>query len=160
MTTSTAIETVWDTSIWQHASILAITSKLIKRPQGSLSEKEYQSLYTAKRLNFIEALTTRTQRSNELANVLGRATTYDFLVQVNYYKDYEDDTIGQAWESVRNFYETLYPLVVSELGNTWDGTVELWKPQDGQPEITNLQIDNKRTWRGSYSYTATIITSS
>lgn len=160
MTTSTDIETVWNTYIWQHATIQAITTKLIKRPQGSLSEKEYQSLYTAKRLNFIEALTSRTQRSQELANVLGRATTYEYLVQVSYYKDYEDDTVGTSHTAIRDFFETLYQLVVTQLGNTWQGNIETWKPQDGQPEITTLQIDNKRTWRGSYSYTATKIVSS
>lgn len=160
MSTSAQIEAAWLAAIWNHADILAITNKLIKRPQGSLSEQEYKSLYTAKRLNFIEALTSRTARNNELANILGRATTYEYLVQVSYYKDYEDDTTGAARLEVRDFFETLHGLVVSELGNTWSNTVEVWKPQEGQPEITDLQIDNKRTWRGSFSYTATKIVSS
>lgn len=160
MSTSAQIEAAWLAAIWNHATIQAYTSKLITRPQGSLSEQEYKSLYLSKKLNFIECLTSRTAKSGELANVLGRATTYDYLVEVNYYRDYEDDTAGTNRLIVRDFQEVLYSLIVSELGNTWDGTVEIWSPKDGQLDITDLQIDNKRTWRSSFSYTATKIVSS
>jgi hypothetical protein len=160
MTASSTIESAWNSAIWQHATVQAITSKIITRPYSTLSEKEFQSLYLDKRINFIEALTTRSQRYNETANVLGRVTQYEFRILINYYKDYESDTSGAAYGAIRNFFETLFDLVVSELGNTWDSTVDFWKPQEDQLEITDLEIDKKRTWKGSFSYTATVTTSS
>ena len=160
MTASTTIESAWTSAIWQHTTILAITDKIIKRPYTTLSEKEYQNLYLDKRINFIEALTTRSQRYNETANILGRATQYEFRILINYYKDYESDTSGAAYGAIRDFFETLFSLVVSELGNTWDSTVDFWKPQEQQVEITDLEIDKKRTWKGSFTYIATVTTSS
>lgn len=153
MTTSDSIESAWNTYIWQNSTIQAITTKIHTFPVTELSEKEISAAYYGTRINFIEALTARTQRYQASAQLLGKSVQYDFIVLINYYK--ETDTTGANYGEVRDAFETIFTKVVSELGTRWNSTVDYWRPQDTPAEITQTRLDDALVWRGTFRYLAT-----
>lgn len=153
MTASTSIETAWTAAIWQDASITSITDKIYLYPITKESETEAARYYFNSKINFIEALTTRAEFYQESARILGRAVTFQFIVTVNYYK--EIDPEAEAYGDVRNFFETLTDLVRNDLDSNWSNTVDFYRPQEVPPEIEEVTLDGRRSWRGTYKFIGT-----
>jgi len=154
LSTSAAVAAAWNTAIWQHATITSITEKIHAFDIAD-SESEYEDaqLRFQQEINFIQYLVVRASRFGESAGITGSVATHTYTVQVIHVR--EAGTDGANWAAVRNFFETLFGLVVSELGTTWAGTVDLWKPQEGPPRIDQISIDNTPCWRGLYEFSAT-----
>lgn len=154
MTASTAIESAWESAVWQDVSIVGVTTNIYTYPITKKSETEAARYYYNQRINFIEAITTRDELYQETARILGRAITYRFTVTVNYYREIEPD--GSSHGIVRDFFETLADTVRDELTRTWSSTVDFYRPQEGPPDITEVTLDTRKCWRGTYKFTATL----
>jgi hypothetical protein len=152
MTTSAQIETAWTAAIWSHATITALTDKIYKFQVTEDSEFEVAKLYYNEQVNFFEVLTGRTQRYLQTANQIGRIAEYDFIVEINYYK--EIDTTGAAFTAVRDALESIFALAVTELGDTWSNTVDIWRPDPAFPTIVSTSISTKKVWKGTYRFFA------
>lgn len=155
MTLSSVIEDAWDDAVWTNSEILVITDKIFKYEITQDSEKETE-VYFEEEINFFEVLTGRGQKYLETSTTIGRTIQYNYEVQVNYYR--EADTIGENYLAVRGVFETLIGVVIEELDDTWGSTVDYWRPQEDPIEITQVLIDNKKTWKGVQSYFATLTT--
>lgn len=145
MSTVAAVETAWE-SVWEAEDIQEYTAAIHTYSITQDSEREISQLYHEKQINFIEALTTR----SVIHATTGRKE-YQFTVTVNYYR--HKDTKGVAWKAVRDFFDTLYSSVSSEMTQTWGSTVDYWKPQAEPAQISETTIDNEAVWIGTYSYT-------
>jgi hypothetical protein len=152
VSTSAEIESAWTAAIWTHADILSLTDKIHLYEVTTESEKENALLYSGTKVNFFEVLTGRGQNYNESSSRLGQTIQYNYLVEINYYR--ELDTTGENFRAIRDAFETLLGLVISELGDNWDSTVEFWKPDNAIPRIAEVLINNKKCWKGTTQYTA------
>lgn len=157
MTASTAIESAWDSAVWTQVAITGITSNIHKFPVTALSEFEWNRARVGAIINFIDVTTTRAARTKESASLIGRTTEYQFTVTVNYTKEIVGDAL--SYQAVRDFFETLLTQVVSGLGDRWTDTVDLWRPQTTPPSISETTLDNRKCWRGTYSFIGTKLAS-
>lgn len=149
MTTSATIEAAWLTSIWNSATIQAITPKCFQYDIIQDSETDIAQFYNAGEINCFIALTSLAPR------YIGTNTTRtDIQVAVDYYR--QKDTSGAHWTECRDAIETLYALVVSALGFTWSGTVSFWEGSEKPPEISEADIKGVKCWRARFVFTATI----
>lgn len=131
----------------------ALTSRFHKFQVSKESEHEMQALYHGQEINFFEILTGRSQRYLESGQTIGGSITYDYLVEVNYYRAINPS--GSNFTAIRDAFETLFSLVTTELGATWQDTVEIWQPDDVIPAINEELINNIKCWKGTTRYTAT-----
>lgn len=156
MTLSSVIEAAWDAAIWTHADILAITDRIHKFQVTTDSEYEVSRLYFEEKINFFEVFTGRYQNYLQTSSTVGRTIQYHYIVEVNYYKEVGTD--GSHFTDVRDAFETLFGLVVSELGDTWSSTVDIWNPDNAIPTIAETTISNKKCWKGTYRFFAEKLT--
>lgn len=152
MSTSAQVEAAWASAIWQNATITAITDKVLTFPYTEESEVEVTNLYSGQEINAFEVLTNRIQRYGETAATIGGILHYQFEVDIRYYRAVEPT--GANYTATRDTLETLFALVVSELGSTWGGTVDFWKPDTSLAEITRIKISTEDVWRGRYRFFA------
>ena len=157
MSTSAEVEAAWLENIWQHDTLIAITDKFNFFPIVEDSEtdlaKAYDTSGSTRKINFFEILTGRGQQYIETQNTIGNTIQYNYTVQVSYFL--ETEPTGDNFLSVRDTLETILGLVISELGDTWDSTVDYWKPDLNPPQITQIFFDKKPVWKGVQNYFAT-----
>lgn len=147
MSTAAEVETVWD-DVWQSVDIAAITGRIYKYAITDSSEAEIEKLLYLTKINFIQALTHRAQRFEMIG-----AIVYSYLIDVQYVRG--KDTTGQAWTDVRDFFDTLWSVVRSELTANWTNTVDYWRPQEAPAEITEGEIAGEKVWIGKFQFNAT-----
>lgn len=145
MSTAAQVEAAWVENIWQNATITAITPKIYGFNITDDSERETSRLIYQTELNYIQYAV---QRSN--ARAMTSQLEYQFLVDVVYTRKF--DVAGENWTAVRDFFDTLYALVHSSLGNSWDGTVDYWREQEGPAEITQIDFEGEPAWQGKYRF--------
>jgi hypothetical protein len=145
MTTCATVQTAWTTKIFNHASIQAITTAIIYHPITQTSESEVDDLYFGAEVNVIEVLISR---AIELVMTKEELTSYS--VRVSYYK--EQDPGSTNYADARAFFETLYPLVKSELGTTWNGTVDYWNINAESVDAEETTIDGRACWKVSATF--------
>lgn len=149
MTTSAAIDAVWLSTIWNSATIQALTTKIFQYDIVQDTEAEISKFYKDGEVNCFVALTSQASR------YIGTSITRtDISVTVDYYR--QKDASGAHWTEARNNIETLYALVVSALGFTWGGTVSFWEGQDKPVDISETDIKGVKCWRARFVFTATI----
>jgi hypothetical protein len=157
MSTSAQVETAWLNAIWTDTDITDITNRIHQYQVTTESEAEIALLYDSNnKLNFLEALTGRAHKYLQSASYIGSTIQYNYVVEVNYY--HEIDTTGLAFLAVRNAFETLFSKVVSELGDNWTNTVDLWRPQEEITTIVETLVNNKKCWKGTYRFFAEKLT--
>lgn len=153
MTLSSTIEDAWKDAIWTDTTITDYTDKIHKFRTTQDSEFEAARYYYKSEINFIEAITTRAVALEQTAKVLGGVASYEFNIEINYYKQIDPD--GTTYNDVRDFFETLLSLMITNLGHTWTNTVDFWRPQTQKLDIIESLIDSRRCWRGVYNFTGT-----
>jgi len=146
MSTSAEVEAQWLDKVFKYDSIKTISPKAYPFEVTEESEKEVSRLYHAGEINFWMYLIARSHEF-QVTNRL----TYNFTVELSYYR--EMDPEGENWTAVRDNLETLFGVVRSSLGNTWQSTVDFWRPQAGIPNISLVKLGGKQVWRGVYIYT-------
>lgn len=144
MSTAAQVDTAW-LELWNHETIQAITPQIHQFAITELSEFETSKLYHGQEINFIQAICGRS-----VAKENTQRLSYEYTVEISYFR--HKDTEGETWIEVRDFFDTLYSLVVSELGHKWGDTVDFWKPQTGPATITDFLIDEEVAWKGTYQF--------
>lgn len=147
MSTSQQIADIWRTYVFDHADIQDITTKVYDYQLTVDSEREITKWYYNQRINCVTYLT-------QYSTVFGltEQEQREYLVTVTYYK--QVDTDGTAYKAVRDFFETLKDLVLSELGHRWQETVDFYNPPSETPEISEIEIGGEKCWQGQVVYQA------
>jgi hypothetical protein len=150
MTTSLQVRTAWSTKLLNHSAVEAFTTRAYTYDVSLDNEFDVSKLYHAPlsgapTVNFVLCLVTRQQEPLVIQN-----TRYTFQVRLEYYLQQED--IGSStYNTLIDRLETMDDLVRTQLGGTWDGTVDFYS--GGTPsDITVVQIDKRSCWRGAYLY--------
>lgn len=144
---STDIEAVWQSTIWEHPTVVAITPNCYQYDISVQSELDVALLCNEGEVNFFLAKTLR--RSEP---ILTQQTRYTFQVEVSYYLQ-QADIAQNTYRTVRDRLETLDDLVRTSLGKTWGSTVDYW--QGGVPTaIREIEISERTCWTGAITYTA------
>lgn len=144
---STDIEEVWQSTIWEHPDIVAITPKSYQYDISVQSELDVDLLCYESEVNFFIAKTLR--RSSP---ILSQQTRYTFQVEVSYYLQ-QADIAQNTYRTVRDRLEALDDLVRTALGKTWGSTVDYWEGGVPTP-IREIEISERTCWTGAITYTA------
>lgn len=139
------VQTAWDTYVFQNASIQLITENYFFYDIVQDSERELNRLYFNQEMNFFQALITEGHAFNAL-NELERT----FRVEVVYFR--EKDTEGVNYIATRNALSSILEIVRSQLGYTWQESVELYNPQSGTYQIAQVDFADEKLWRGSLTF--------
>lgn len=148
MTDVTTIEDAWETYVWSHATMAAITLKVFKYEIATLSEKEVQNLLYMQEVNCFEVVTTREVGSQEIGNATSAHITYP--VQVRYTRQADPD--GDNYRAVLAAIASLQGVVNTSLGSSWQNTVDYYLHQEGPLEVQSEVIANVPCYRGVYRF--------
>jgi hypothetical protein len=145
MTTLAQVRTAWNTAVWQHATIQAITDKTQPYDVAILSMKDVTELSFAKEINaftYVVALAEEILIMNQRRQV--------FTVDVRYYRELksEADMANTALDAI----ETLSSIVDSQLGVRWSNTVDWSNRQSGPIELSRVAIASKPVYCARYKY--------
>jgi hypothetical protein len=158
MTTAT-VSAAWDSAIFQHEDILAITEAIFPYEVTITSEAEIAAVSFEQKINFVEYTVSRAIGAQELGAPGSAQCTFDVDIRYTLQKLLEGEAIdGSAYDQVGDFFDTLISLVYSELGVTWSGTVDFYNHQEGPPQISDDTIAGVSCWRGVYKLTGTQFT--
>lgn len=157
MTSIATVEAVWVSNVFEHADILAITTKILDHEYQDESQTELEELYLEDtegigQLNFFEYSIGRAERIIEVG---GQANPqYQFDVDVQYTKT--QDVEGNAPSEVRAAIEILCNTVRSEMGATW-GTLNAKTANEIIPEpIKKELVNGTPCYRHAVRFTAFI----
>lgn len=148
MSTNALVRAAWLSKVMSHASILAITPKIYDHDLTEESTKEQSKLFHNTIVNAISYLVTSSLELRLRGN-----DTRNFVVDVTYIKQYDVD--GANWKAVSDFFSTIENLVRTELGGTWNSTVDYYQNQSAPPSISLGTIGGRRCWIGKYRFIAT-----
>jgi hypothetical protein len=146
MSTSAEIEAAWNTKVFQHASIAAITTKVLFREYTEDSETEIGQLYFGQEINFFECLVSQVEEFGMLREIQSRA-----VVEVRYYR--QKDTDGTNWTATRDAMELVIAKVRSELTTSWNNTIDFYTPPT-EIAIDEGSIDGFDLWRATAKFQA------
>lgn len=152
MTASSTIASTWQTYIFDYSTIQGITKKANAFEMIQDSETALEKLHYGGAVN---AFCYKAVQINEQR--LTRTILHTHVVTVDYYR--EQDPAGMNWKAVRDALETLATTVRTQLGNTWQGSVDYWRYRDTEPEIEQVTIGSTPCWRGRVVYEAYSTTS-
>lgn len=138
-TTCATVQTSWATKIFAHANIKALTEKVIYHPYTQTSEREIEDLYFGAEVNFIQCIVYRVI---ELVMTQSEITTFN--VALSYYR--QQEPVSTNYATTRSFFDVLYPLVKSELGQTWDGNVDYFNLRTDDIIVEEATIDGTPCW--------------
>ena len=145
MTTPADIRSAWNTAVWTHASITALTTKIYAYDVTSDSAYNIDKFRFQQAINFFTYVVTYADQ-----NTLVQGTRQRFTVTVSYFR--EADTTGAAFNAVVDNLYTVQARVRTGLGKTWSSTVDYYQPQETPIAPTLQQIDGKDVWRGTVSF--------
>jgi len=151
MSTSATVRAAWNTKVWLHATIQALTTKIYNYDLHAMIEDSTPHLAKALEdtlVNFIQYRVTKSWEFGQTGSYI-----FKFLVEIEYYKQANLD--GTIDNSIEDAFETIAGLVASELGTSWNATVDHYEPQEGPGEIAETAIDGRTVYKGSYSFTGT-----
>lgn len=142
MTRSSDIASVWEDSVWNHATVAAWTSRKIPY-EFSIEAEVDAGIYYEQRVNFFTYTIYRIPQDHTLG---GRG--YVHTVRVLYALEGIEN-----YATVRDRLEVLEELVYTELGTDWNETVQIaFTPE--RIEIEEVKIDERRCWRGGWNFGA------
>jgi hypothetical protein len=146
------IETAWIDKIWQNLTILNITDKIHNFEITDTSQFELDQLSFNQELNYFEWVVTRAIQYQPIG--AENEAVCKIMVEIRYTR--QKDTTGENWRSVRDVFSDLITLVHSELGSSWDSTVDFYTHQQDPADITTDLINDVPCWRGTYRFEATL----
>ncbi len=131
--------------VFTDGDILSFTTAIYPYEQTLGSEFEVTKLYYGQEINFISYQVSFLKAFG----VTGEVVT-DYSVTVSYTR--AQDTTGASFTSIRDFFEELFSTIDSNLGATWDSSVDYWLPPDAALEISDITIDSQPCWTASATY--------
>ncbi len=156
MSSSAAVRAAWNTAIWTHATVTAITTSIYAYDiiQDLDSKKEVSRLYYNQKINFFMYQVVRSRTTPELRGGTSNIEHYAYEVLVSYAleRDLAETTTSSAhYNTVIDRLETVDGLVLSQLGKTWGNTVQYGDMQTVNPPKL-VKLDGKECWLGSNLY--------
>ena len=139
------IRQAWREKVWNHAQIAAITQIVIERDLGEDTHKEISSIRYKQEINFFGFRVRR-----RIETLIGRKRRFWYLVDVSYTR--WADPRGINYNTTLDAIELVADLVQSQLGSSWNGTVEDYQPQAGVPNILVTSIGDEKVYRAEYSF--------
>lgn len=155
MSTSSAIRTAWQTKIFDHATVIDYTTQtfLYDVDQNIKAGVEVGDLYYLQQINFFKCLVFRSRITPVVGGGTSNVTRFVFDVELSYYLEKDLSDSGINYNNVIDRLEAVDSLVISQLGKTWDSTVDFAEMINAQgPQI--ITLDEKDVWRGTYTYRA------
>ena len=151
MSTVAAIENVWDTHVWDTATITAYSDIVFEHEISDNSSVDMADLELAGEINFFEFIVSR----NHIPFEIGSATavTYEYRVDIRYTREQDPERLN--FQLVRDALIDIETLVHTALGSTWQTTVDFYTPQAEAASINEATVADKACWRGIYSFKAT-----
>lgn len=153
MTTSAAVRTAWQQSVWDSQAVRALTENVFLYEPFVDAEFDVESLkYTSDAsappvVNYFTCLVARTVRFGEMRTVEQR-----FDVQVLYHLQ-QEGVADSNYNAVQDGIEAVDDLVTAALGHSWGGTVDFFEQTEAlRPE--RVTVGNLACWRAGYRYTA------
>lgn len=154
MTLLADVQTAWETKIWSHGTILSYSDKIFDYEITDFSEHEVSKLYSSEKINFIEYVPER----KVFGKLIG-STQVIQKVDVGVRYTLEKDTEGNSYKDMRDFFSTLMSLVESQLGQTWNNTVDFYEIDSEPAKIGSIEVDFRPCWQGVLRFSGTIQTS-
>lgn len=145
--TQSDVRSLWDSNIWQHLTILALTDRIYNRDLSTEALTQDAALRYGQNVNFFNYITRRYVEAQ-----MGGTYVYRFLIDVFY--THEDKAGIDAYNKVLDALETVESLVRSEMGSRWDSLMDDYQLQQAPIDISQIDINNVICWRGHQIYTA------
>ena len=152
MSTVAQVTAAWNTYVFAHSTVQAITTKIYNFDAVSMADNSrvYDAqLHYGQTYNFFQWRATKFINSQNI----GGSKLYIYPVTVQYF--IEADIDGSNFAAAELAFETLYTRVNSGLGTTWDSTVDFYTPQPNRPALSEYIINDTVCWMWSYEYVGT-----
>lgn len=149
MSTVAQVKSAWNTAVWAHSTIIAITPKIYNFDALSLSPVGRMQDNQLKNGTSYEFFQYRVTRHFERA-AIGGSRLFRYPVTIQYYIEADKDGANHAaGEAV---FETIDGLVISELTDTWSATVDSYDQQVERPAFSEVLINDVVCWSWTYEY--------
>jgi hypothetical protein len=147
--TLSSISDAWEDYVFENASITAISSKALAYEHTETTEKGLSAIRENQKINFWEYVVTEARQFIEVGTATPAAT---YTVEVRY--TIEKDIAGDAHADCRDAIETLLDTVKTNLGASWQGTVDYYQFQPDAYAIESGEIAGVPVWRAMNRFTA------
>jgi len=152
---SSAIVSAWNTAVFQHATIQAITTKTYQFDVSATirSTPEFELFFYNQQVNFFQQTVTRLSKNDEIRGTGASASRYEYDVEVSYFLERDISQTDDNYNTAINRIEILDNLVRAQLGSTWSSTVDYWTVSGIlKPQL--ITLEDRDVWRCGYSYLA------
>ena len=147
MTSSAQVVQLFETQVFNHSSIVAVSPNVLTYDIVRDSEPELDRLYHQQEISFWVLLVGR----GEVINTTGpRELIFDIAIQLFR----EKDTSGDNWKAVRDGIDALTDRVAATLYNDSGGLFDYLEVQSGPPTIQQQNEFETQVWRGLFTYRA------
>lgn len=146
MSSAAAVRATWQSQIFDNASVTAITDKIYSRLMP-VAKSKIELLRYEQEYNFIQYIVQRFPRGGHIGK-----RRWEYVVEVEVYRQTDPD--GSNFNACIDAQETIASLVISELGSTWDGDVDVWLDVPREPRIDEVEISGKRVIVATQEYRA------
>lgn len=142
------IRTAWQENIFEHATVQAWTEQILDYEITQEYQREVVQYMQDAVVNFF----TYTVSRSRLEQMSNRAL-FSHIVTVKYYLEVDPSSVVSTHNTILDRLETFDSLVISQLGRTWDSTVDYYTTQDSPIEISQIKIEDRPTLFGQLVYT-------
>lgn len=139
------VRAAWAANVWPNVTMNAYTDKFLPYGETLNSEAEIEDVMSGQEINYVNYLVS-VQKEFGVAGEI----TSTYFVTVTYTR--AQDTTGEAWGEVRDFFEDLFLIVQTTLGDSWHGTVDFWLPPENEIDINRMTLDSTPCWTATAQY--------
>lgn len=138
MSTAAQVRTAWKTKIFDNATVQAITTSIYdQRMERDGSTSQLALLKYQQEYNWIEYTVQRFPNGGAIGQ-----RRWEYVVNVSLHRELQPNSDNH--EITLDNMETISNLVISQLGYTWNSTVDRWIDVAAAPSVDELDIGGKR----------------
>ena len=138
MSTAAQVRTAWKTKIFDNATVQAITTSIYdQRMERDGSTSQLALLKYQQEYNWIEYTVQRFPNGGAIGQ-----RRWEYVVTVTLHRELLPNSDNH--EVTLDNMETISSLVISQLGYTWNSTVDRWIDVASEPSVDELDIGGKR----------------
>lgn len=147
MSTAAQVRAAWETNVFQHSTVQALTTKIFDYSvETDGAKKKFAELREDTEINFITYTVIRYPDGGAIG-----ARRYRYVVTVQINK--QADTSSTAFNSAIDAGETIDARVIQGLGSSWSSTVDNGEVLSTEPVIEEVEIEGRRVARLTKTYT-------
>ena len=138
MSTAAQVRAAWKTKIFDNATVQKITTSIYdQRMERDGSTSQLALLKYEQQYNWIEYTVQRFPNGGAIGQ-----RRWEYIVTVTLHRELLPNSDNH--ELTLDNMETISSLVISQLGYTWNSTVDRWIDVASEPSIDELDIGGKR----------------